>query len=182
MASQEGVREFESGATRNDTGPKFDYEGFLNPEALATYAAYMHEHRTQRDGSLRNPDNWQLGIPFHVYVKSLVRHTVDLWRVNRGYTVLNPDTGKPHTKKDLCCAIIFNAFGYLKELVDPSEINVPSFQKNPLRWGAGTGPIGSGGLGSAGSGKVGTLMCRDQPVKAGTNPSYCPVCLGSHKP
>lgn len=117
------VQSFESGATRNSDTNKFDYEGFLNPEVLFTFGSYMHEHRTQRDGSIRDADNWQKGIPFHKYVKSLVRHTIDLWRMHRGYTVINPDTGKPHTKQELCCAIIFNAMGCLKELLDPSPIN-----------------------------------------------------------
>jgi hypothetical protein len=117
------MRTFGTGATRNADANKFDYEGFLNPAALYEYGRFMHEHRHQRDGKLRDSDNWQKGIPFRVYVKSLVRHTFDLWRMERGYTVINPDTGAPHTKQELCCAIIFNAMGYLKEFVDPSEVN-----------------------------------------------------------
>lgn len=117
------IRAFASGATRNDDSAKFDYEGFLNPEALHAFGAYMHEHRRQRDGSVRDSDNWQKGISFRVYVKSLVRHSIDLWRMDRGYAVVNPDTGQPHTKQDLCCAIVFNALGYLKEVVDPAPIN-----------------------------------------------------------
>lgn len=117
------IRHFDSGATRNIDTSKFDYEAFLNPEALHAYAAFMHEHRLQKDGSLRDGDNWQKGLPFAAYAKSLVRHAFDLWRMHRGYAVTNPDTGLPHTKQELCCAILFNAFGYLKELVDPSAIN-----------------------------------------------------------
>jgi hypothetical protein len=117
------MQTFESGATRNDDSAKFDYEGFLNPEALHAFGAYMHEHRFQRDGTVRDADNWQQGIPFRTYVKSLVRHVIDLWRMERGYAVINPDTGQPHTKQELCCAIVFNAMGYLKELVDPTPIN-----------------------------------------------------------
>lgn len=117
------IRTFDSGATRNLDVAKFDFEGFLNPEALHAFGEYMHEHRTQRDGSIRDSDNWQKGIPFSVYIKSLVRHTIDLWRMNRGYLVINPDTGLPQTKKQLCAAITFNAMGYMKELVDPSPIN-----------------------------------------------------------
>ncbi len=122
-AHAHSVRSFGSGATRNTDTHKFDYEGFLNPEALAVFGAYMHEHRRQRDGSLRDSDNWQKGIPFRTYMKSLVRHVVDLWRMERGYAVTNPDTGQPHTKQELCCAIVFNAMGYLKELADPAPIN-----------------------------------------------------------
>lgn len=118
------IRHFSSGATRNIDDSKFDYEGFINPEVLHAFGEYMHEHRHQRDGSLRDSDNWQKGIPFRVYVKSLVRHVIDLWRMERGYTVTNPDTGQPHTKKELCCAIMFNSMGYLKELLDPKGDNV----------------------------------------------------------
>lgn len=117
------IQTFESGATRNDDSDKFDMEGFINPEVLHAYGSYMHKHRFQRDGVIRAADNWQKGIPFRKYVKSLVRHTLDLWRIERGYTVINPDTGQPFTKQELCCAIMFNAMGYLKELVDPSELN-----------------------------------------------------------
>jgi hypothetical protein len=117
------MQNFESGATRNADTHKFDYEGFLNPEALHAFGEYMHSHRRQKDGSVRSADNWQKGIPFRTYVKSLVRHTLDLWRMERGYSVVNPDTGQPHTKQELCCAIVFNAMGYLKEVVDPSPIN-----------------------------------------------------------
>lgn len=117
------MRSFGGGATRNVDLNKFDYEGFLNPEALHAFGKYMHEHRHQRDGSLRDSDNWQKGIPLRVYVKSLVRHVIDLWRMERGYDVMNPDTGKPHTREELCCAITFNSLGYLKELVDPAPVN-----------------------------------------------------------
>jgi len=115
------VRSFETGATRNVEGDKFDYEAFLSPSVLFEYGKFMHEHRKQRDGSLREGDNWQKGIPFTAYIKSLVRHTIDLWRMHRGITVLNPDTGAPHTKRELCCAIMFNSMGYLHELVKAGE-------------------------------------------------------------
>lgn len=117
------MQTFDSGATRNDDSAKYDYEGFVHPEALHAYGEYMHQHRLQRDGSVRDSDNWQKGIPFRKYVKSLVRHSIDLWRMERGFTVINPDTGSPHTRQELCCAILFNSFGYLKELVDPAPIN-----------------------------------------------------------
>jgi len=117
------MRQFDSGATRNIDTSKFDYEGFLNPEALHAFAAFMHHHRTQKDGSIRASDNWQKGIPAPVYMKSLVRHVIDLWRMHRGYAVTNPDTGLPHDERELCGAIIFNVMGYLKELVDPAPVN-----------------------------------------------------------
>lgn len=119
----ETIQQFETGATRNASGDKFDYEAFINPEVLHAYGEFMHSHRLQKDGSLRDGDNWQKGIPFAAYAKSLVRHSIDLWRMHRGYRVINPDTGLPHTIEELCCSIIFNAMGYLKERLDPSRIN-----------------------------------------------------------
>jgi hypothetical protein len=118
------VQTFETGATRNTDEGKFDYEAFLSPSVLHEYGRFMHEHRQQKDGSLREGDNWQKGIPLAAYMKSLVRHLFDLWAMHRGRRVINPDTGLPHTKKDLCCAIMFNAMGYLKELIDPSLVNI----------------------------------------------------------
>jgi hypothetical protein len=117
------MRQFDGGATRNDDAAKFDYEAFLNPDVLEAYGRFMHGHRLQKDGTLRDGDNWQKGITFQAYVKSLVRHTVDLWRVHRGYRAINPDNGEPFTPQELCCAIMFNAMGYLKELLDTSPIN-----------------------------------------------------------
>jgi hypothetical protein len=122
MASREAVVEetvqvFASGATRSADNHKYDYEGFLSPEVLHEYGRYMHQHRVQRDGSLRDSDNWQKGIPQEKYVKSLVRHVFDLWRLHRGYKVTDPDTNKPATKEDLACAIMFNAMGFLYTLV-----------------------------------------------------------------
>jgi hypothetical protein len=109
------IQKFTTGATRSADEHKFDYEGFVNPEVLHRYGRYMHEHRKQRNGQLRDSDNWQKGIPLTNYVKSLVRHVIDLWRLHRGYIVINPDTNKQHTADELCCAIMFNSMGYLKE-------------------------------------------------------------------
>lgn len=114
------IQTFDSGATRNLDYDKFDYEGFLNPDVLHAFATYMHGHRRQKDGSLRASDNWQKGIPRAVYMKSLIRHSIDLWRWHRGYTPINPDTGEAHTGVDLCCAVMFNIMGLLKELLHPA--------------------------------------------------------------
>jgi len=114
------LQQFKTGATRSADQHKFDYEGFFNPEVLYRYATYMHEHRKQPDGNVRDSDNWQKGIPLTNYIKSLVRHVIDLWRLHRGYKVINPDTNQPHTVDELCCAIMFNSMGYLKEHVSPA--------------------------------------------------------------
>lgn len=107
---------FETGATRDNSTDKFDYEGFLSPLALERYASYMHEHRHQADGVLRDSDNWQKGIPLPNYMKSMLRHVHQLWVLHRGYKVKD-EKGKEVTLEDALCAILFNAFGYLHEVL-----------------------------------------------------------------
>lgn len=109
------MRTFEGGATRNSDVEKFDFEGFLSPHALEAYAAYMHRHRKQKDGTLRDSDNWQRGIPLPVYVKSMFRHFVDLWFIHRGEKRTCPDDEHELTAAECCCSILFNAMGYLHE-------------------------------------------------------------------
>lgn len=107
------MREFDTGATRDDDDSKIDYEGLLSPAALRRYAEYMHKHRKQADGKMRASDNWQKGIPISEYMKSELRHSFDLWRAHRDEEDLIGSNGK----EELLCAIIFNAFGYLHELI-----------------------------------------------------------------
>jgi len=105
------VREFETGATRDVETGKYDYEGFLSPLAIEAFGAYMHKNRHLRDGSLRDSDNWQKGIPIPVYMKSLWRHVQTLWKAHRGWG------GTDEDRIEALCAVIFNAQGYLHELL-----------------------------------------------------------------
>lgn len=105
------VRTFDSGATRDDSDDKLDYEGFLSPLALEAYARYMHKHRTQSDGQLRASDNWQKGIPQDQYMKSAWRHFMDVWFYHRNDS---PDTVEP--MRESCCALLFNIMGLVHEL------------------------------------------------------------------
>lgn len=102
---------FESGATRNTDDGKLDYEGFLSPLVLERYAIYLHKNRHCRDGSFRASDNWQLGIPFDSYMKSGWRHFVAWWKEHRA------GTGLSEVAQDALCAVIFNASGYLHEVL-----------------------------------------------------------------
>lgn len=68
------IRTFDTGATRDTDEGKLDFEGFLSPLALERFAEYMNKHRQQSDGSLRDSDNWQKGIPVKQYMKSMWRH------------------------------------------------------------------------------------------------------------
>ena len=72
------MRKFNTGATRDVDNDKLDFEGFLSPTVLIRYAEYMHTHRKQSDGALRDSDNWQKGIPKEVYMKSMWRHFMDV--------------------------------------------------------------------------------------------------------
>jgi hypothetical protein len=110
------MRKFETGATRNDDQTKNDYEGFIDPEFLVAFGDYMTIHRIQADGTLRDSDNWQKGIPLFVYMKSLLRHVFDLWRIHRGHKVYSPEDGHELTAGEMCCAIFFNTQGYWHEL------------------------------------------------------------------
>ena len=103
------MRIFKTGATRNDDTDRLDYEAFLSPLVLERYAQYLHKHRVQRDGTLREGDNWQAGIPLPAYAKSLLRHTISFWKAHRGY--------EAEDIEESLSAIIFNASGYLFELL-----------------------------------------------------------------
>lgn len=115
------VRTFETGATRSaDTG-RIDPEGFLSPLVLERYCEYMGKHRLQPDGNLRASDNWQKGIPLTTYVKGLWRHFLHFWTRHRGFTILDP-LAAADIEEDLC-AIMFNAQGYLFELLQAKRGN-----------------------------------------------------------
>ena len=105
-------RKFDTGATRDVEDGKLDYEGFLSPLVLARFANYMHKHRIQKDGSLRDSDNWQKGIPRDVYMKSMWRHFMDVWLDHRVYGQVD-QVGM----EDELCAVLFNVQGYLHELL-----------------------------------------------------------------
>jgi hypothetical protein len=111
------VRKFDTGATRNDDTEELDYEAYLSPLVLERYARYMAHHAVQSDGQKRTGDNWQKGIPITSYIKSLIRHTMDLWFHHRGH----PKKARVEDPQDALCAIIFNASGYLYELLKEKE-------------------------------------------------------------
>lgn len=107
-----GVRIFDTGATRDTDEGKFDYEAFLSPLVLRRFAEYMHKNRVQRDGSLRDGDNWQKGMGLPVFMKSAWRHFMSWWTQHRHVGVgFAPNA---QIEEDLC-AVLFNAMGYLHE-------------------------------------------------------------------
>jgi hypothetical protein len=113
------IRTFETGATRDTEAGKLDYEGFLSPWALSSFAEYMHRHRTQSDGTLRDSDNWQKGIPTDAYMKSAWRHFTDVWQHHRS------GAKNEMALEEALCALLFNVQGYLHELVKPPHLLEP---------------------------------------------------------
>jgi len=109
------MRQFSTGATRNEDSHKNDYEGYLCPLVIRRFGDYMTLHRKQADGKLRDSDNWQKGIAKDVYVKSLFRHFMDLWSIQRGHVVIDSEDGHEVTEEEACCAIMFNVMGFLHE-------------------------------------------------------------------
>jgi len=99
------MRIFDTGARRDTEDGKPDFEAFLSPLVLSRYAEYMHRHRKLPDGSMRDGDDWQRGIPKSVYVKSAWRHFFAWWTAYRaGWTDL-----------DAACGILFNVMGFMHE-------------------------------------------------------------------
>lgn len=116
LISEDKIRTFAGGATRDAASDKLDFEGFLSPLALEVYAKYMHKHRKQSDGNLRDSDNWQSGFGLSVVLKSAWRHLFDWWKIHRGIKAIDIRSGQPVAVKDAVCGVIFNAFCYLHEL------------------------------------------------------------------
>jgi hypothetical protein len=109
------VRKFETGATRSSAEGRYDPEGYLSPLALERWAEYMHKHQYQADGSMRESDNWQKGMPQESMAKGMWRHFLHFWLRHRGFTPNDVKSGAD-IEEDLC-AIIFNAQAYLHNLL-----------------------------------------------------------------
>ena len=117
---QEHMRRFETGATRSPDSNRIDPEGFLSPLSLQRYCEYLQKHRKQADGKLRESDNWQKGIPLFAYMKGMWRHFLHAWTRHRGWTT--PDPGAAADLEEDLCAVIFNAQGYLHELLKVKQL------------------------------------------------------------
>lgn len=115
----EQIRKFDTGATRDVDTNKYDYEAFLSPLVLKRYGAFMHHNRLQKDGSMRDGDNWQKGIPLTAYMKSLFRHFMDVWNHHRGHPELTGDDLETEL-----CAVMFNSMGMLHEILKTRISNV----------------------------------------------------------
>ena len=106
------VRQFDTGATRSPQAEKLCYDRFLSPLVLKRFAEYMHEHRKQSDGLMRDPDNWQKGIPQASYMDIMARHEMDVWLHQSGF----PGDATEDLETALC-GLMFNAMGMLFEVL-----------------------------------------------------------------
>jgi hypothetical protein len=122
---QSDMRVFDTGAFRDQDKNKIDIEGHISPAALQVYLEYMHKHRFLEDGSMRDSDNWQKGIPIGQYVKSLLRHALDVWLWNRGFSIKEPI-------KDALCGVMFNTIGILHEFINERHQNIADVSTKPL--------------------------------------------------
>lgn len=113
--SSDSVRTFETGATRSCDATRDDPEGYLSPLAIDRYSQYMTKHRLQPDGSIRDSDNWQKGMPIATYFKGLWRHFLHAWTRYRGFPVRDP-MAAADLEEDLC-AMFFNVQSALHEVV-----------------------------------------------------------------
>lgn len=112
-APKGAIRVFESGAKRDTDENKLDYEGFYHPLVMRVFAEYMHENRRMADGSMRDSDNWQRGIPAEQYMKSLLRHVMEAWSAHRG-------VGEVELVEALN-GVLFNAQGLILESLKELE-------------------------------------------------------------
>ena len=123
------MRQFASGATRDNDDTKNDYEGFFSPLVIERYGDYMTKHRKQADGKLRDSDNWQKGIPKEAYIKSMWRHFLDVWFIHRGYKRFDKQRNEEITMDEALCALLFNVLGYLFEILKNKSDNRPFVEK-----------------------------------------------------
>ena len=119
------IRVFETGASRDNDDDKYDYEGFLSHRVISRYGAYMHKNRVMADGSVRDSDNWQKGIPRASAMKSAWRHLVAWWTLHRRGAPVGPVANDPMVNlEEAICAVIFNASSYLDSILKEHEEDV----------------------------------------------------------
>jgi hypothetical protein len=107
------IREFATGATRDVAAHKPDYEGYISPLVTQAFGRYMLRHQVASDGTWRESDNWQRGIPREAYIASLCRHVEDLRLHHDGYA----DAATDPDLEAVLCAVLFNVQGYLFEVL-----------------------------------------------------------------
>jgi hypothetical protein len=115
------VRTFDTGATRDLDDTKDDPEGFYTPRVIHRFNQYMTHNRHLADGSVRDSDNWQKGIPREAYAKSLWRHHLAAWSEHRAWVSGDSTYDRDQLEVDLC-GVIFNAQGMLDTILKNKEV------------------------------------------------------------
>ena len=116
VTDDEKMRVFKTGAVRDTSVNKLDYEACLSPLVLKRYAEYVRSCRVQPDGNIRADDNWQKGFGLSVWMKSKWRHFMATWYWYRG--------GLCSPRGDIevsLCAELFNTMGMLHEILKEKE-------------------------------------------------------------
>lgn len=81
------IRVFKGGATRDTSNGKFEPLGFIHPYCDYNFCQYMHKHRLQSNGELRDSDNWQSGFGKETLAHSFTRHVEDFKLLHYGFFV-----------------------------------------------------------------------------------------------
>lgn len=105
------IRQFSTGATRDTDENKLEPWGFTSALVEKRFSEYMHKHREQTDGKLRDSDNWKKGIPLDAYYHSLSRHILDLRLLWEQF----PEEAVAVDITEALCAVKFNVDGLLYE-------------------------------------------------------------------
>lgn len=116
-ATDRKIRRFDTGATRDVDADKLDFDGFIHPLCELNFAKYMHRHRLQPDGKLRDSANWTKGMPRKEYLKSLMRHVHDLRLHMHGH---GEEAREPIL--EALAAIRFNVDGLTLEILKDRDV------------------------------------------------------------
>jgi hypothetical protein len=122
-----------------------DYEAFFSPAVLRRRAEYMHKHRVQPDGSLRDGDNWQKGMPLDVCMKSGFRHFVEWWTLHRLEMSYDSNPAGMDELEEALCAVMFNAEVYLHEILRRKGWGLDSESEAVVPWEQMEFPSTTGG-------------------------------------
>ena len=106
------MRKFKTKATRDSDDGKINY-AHISAIADRMYCEYMHSNRIQKNGKLRAADNYKLGMPFKVFLKSFNGHLQDLKLLLEGVEVM--EGKKQLTFFDAIMGIRFNLDGLMME-------------------------------------------------------------------
>lgn len=107
------LRTFETGATRDTAEDKHEPWLFTSAIVEKRFCEYMHKHRLQSDGELRDSDNWKKGIPLDAYTHSLSRHIQDLRLHLEGFG----SQAREGSLEEVLCSVLFNVQGMLHEVI-----------------------------------------------------------------